>query len=50
MRPAFDFFGTEKMKLTELKGISDKRAKDLNKLNIFTAEDMARFIRAHISI
>ena len=51
MRPAFDFFGTEKMKLTELKGISDKRAKDLNKLNIFTAEDMARFYpRAYLDL
>ena len=31
------------MKLTDLKGISDKRAKDLNKLNIFTPEDLVRY-------
>ena len=31
------------MRLTELKGISEKREKDLNKLNIFTAEDLVRY-------
>ena len=32
-----------RMKLTELKGISEKREKDLNKLNIYTAEDLVRY-------
>lgn len=31
------------MLLTSVKGISDKRQKDFNKLNIFTAEDLIRF-------
>ena len=31
------------MQLKELRGISEKREKDLNKLNIFTAEDLVRY-------
>lgn len=31
------------MKLTDLRGISDKRAKDLAQLNIFTPEDLVRY-------
>ena len=30
------------MKLTDIRGISEKREKDLNKLNIFTPEDLVR--------
>ena len=30
------------MKLTDIRGISDKRVKDLEKLNIFTPEDLIR--------
>ncbi len=33
----------EKLQLTDLKGISEKRAKDLNKLNLFTPEDLVRY-------
>ena len=35
--------GRKEMKLTQIRGISEKREKDLNKLNIFTAEDLVRF-------
>ena len=39
------------MKLTDIKGISEKRAKDLNKANIFTAEDLVRFYpRAYLDL
>ncbi len=31
------------LKLTDLRGISEKREKDLNKLNVFTPEDLVRF-------
>ena len=31
-----------KMKLTELKYISEKREKDFNKLGVFTCEDLVR--------
>ena len=31
------------MQRKELRGISEKREKDLNKLNIFTAEDLVRY-------
>ena len=39
------------MQLKELRGISEKREKDLNKLNIFTAEDLVRhFPRAYLDL
>ena len=39
------------MKLTALKGITEKREKDLNKLNIFEAEDLVRFYpRAYLDL
>ncbi len=39
------------MQLTKLRGISEKREKDLNKLNIFTAEDLVRFYpRAYLDL
>lgn len=39
------------MQLRELRGISEKREKDLNKLNIFTAEDLVRhFPRAYLDL
>lgn len=39
------------MKLTDLKGISEKREKDLNKLNIFTPEALVRYFpRAYLDL
>ncbi len=39
------------MQLRKLRGISEKREKDLNKLNIFTAEDLVRhFPRAYLDL
>lgn len=39
------------MRLTDLRGISDKREKDLNKLNIFSAEDLVRYYpRAYLDL
>ena len=39
------------MQLTKLRGISEKREKELNKLNIFTAEDLVRFYpRAYLDL
>ncbi len=39
------------MKLTDLRGISEKREKDLNKLNIFTAEELVRYFpRAYLDL
>ena len=39
------------MKLTDIRGISEKREKDLNKLNIFTPEDLVRdFPRAYLDL
>ena len=39
------------MQLKELRGISEKREKDLNKLNIFTAEDLVRYFpRAYLDL
>ena len=39
------------MRLTDLRGISEKREKDLNKLNIFTPEDLVRcFPRAYLDL
>ena len=31
------------MKLTDIKGVSDKRAEDFNKLGIFTPEDLVGY-------
>ncbi len=39
------------MRLTDLRGISEKREKDLNKLNIFTPEDLVRYFpRAYLDL
>ena len=39
------------MQLKELRGISEKREKDLNKLNIFSAEDLVRYFpRAYLDL
>ena len=39
------------MKLTDIRGISEKREKDLNKQNIFTPEDLVRdFPRAYLDL
>ena len=39
------------LQLTKLRGISEKREKELNKLNIFTAEDLVRFYpRAYLDL
>ena len=39
------------MQITDLRGISEKRAKDLNKLNIFTIEDLVRYFpRAYLDL
>ena len=39
------------MQLKELRGISEKREKDLNKLNIFTAEELVRYFpRAYLDL
>ena len=39
------------MKLTQLRGVSEKREKELNKLNVFTAEDLARYFpRAYLDL
>ena len=35
--------GRKEMKLTQIRGISEKRDKDLNKLNIYSTEDLVRF-------
>ena len=40
-----------RVKLTDIRGISEKREKDLNKLNIFTPEDLVRdFPRAYLDL
>lgn len=39
------------MELKNIKGITEKREKELNKLNIFTAEDLARYYpRAYLDL
>ena len=39
------------MKLTSIRGISEKREKDLNKLNVFTAEELVRYFpRAYLDL
>ena len=39
------------MQLIDLRGISEKREKDLNKLNIFTPEDLVRYFpRAYLDL
>lgn len=40
-----------KMKLSELRGVTEKRLKDLNKLQIFTPEDLVRYYpRAYLDL
>ena len=39
------------MKLSELRGVTEKRLKDLNKLQIFTPEDLVRYYpRAYLDL